>query len=133
MKFDQLRAIGHNIADSLAGGMGLLIGVYRTDIFDEAGRSPEGFMTVDFLIGTATGASPSPSLVRALLLYRDALAELCARHGTSPEVFGELTARYSAKDGNRFVVTVEDHQGHRASDEYVGTPGRRVRLRARRK
>ena len=40
MKFDQLRAIGHNIADSLAGGMGLLIGVYRTDIFDEAGPAP---------------------------------------------------------------------------------------------
>jgi hypothetical protein len=68
MKFDQLRAIGHNIADSLAGGMGLLIGVYRTDIFDEAGRSPEGFIIVDFLTGTATGASPSPSLARALLL-----------------------------------------------------------------
>ncbi len=52
MKFDELRSIGHNIADSLASGTGLLIGIYGTDIFGEASRSPERFITVDFLTGT---------------------------------------------------------------------------------
>ena len=36
MKFDELRSIGHNIADSLASGIGLLIGYYQMDIFGEA-------------------------------------------------------------------------------------------------
>ena len=36
MKHDELRSIGHNIADSLASGCGLMIGVYDMDIFGEA-------------------------------------------------------------------------------------------------
>lgn len=33
MKFGVLRSIGHNIADSLASGIGLMIGVYTTNVF----------------------------------------------------------------------------------------------------
>jgi hypothetical protein len=47
MKFDELRSIAHNIADSLASGNGFLIGVYDMHLFGEASQSPEGFMTVD--------------------------------------------------------------------------------------
>jgi hypothetical protein len=32
MKHDDLRSIGHNIAHSLASGIGLMIGVYNMDI-----------------------------------------------------------------------------------------------------
>ena len=129
MKFDELRSIGHNIADSLASGIGLLIGVYEMDIFGEATRSPEGFITVDFLTGTSAGGIPSPSLARAIALYRDALALLCGKHGTTPSVFRELTARYSIGSyGKHFLVTIADHHGHRSVDEYVGSPGRRVRV-----
>lgn len=129
MKFDELRSISHNIADSLASGIGLLIGIYETDIFGEARRSPEGFITVDFLTGTYTGGKPSTDLARAIVLYRDGLADLCAKHGTEPSVFKELTARYSVDTyGGRFLVTVEDRRGRRSTDEYVGTPGRRVRV-----
>jgi hypothetical protein len=126
MKFDTLRSIGHNIADSLASGIGLLIGVYEMDIFGEAGRSPEGYIAVDFLTGTSEGAKPSPSLARAISLYREAVVLLCGKHGTSPAAFRTLTARYSV--GGRFVVTVEDHSGRRRVDEYTGMPGRRVRV-----
>jgi len=35
MKFNQLRAIGHNIADSLADGNGFLIGHYDMRLFEE--------------------------------------------------------------------------------------------------
>jgi hypothetical protein len=129
MKFNELRSIGHNIADSLASGTGLLIGVDGMDIFDEAGRSPEGFITVDFLTGTTEGGTPSPSLAHAISPYRDALGDLCRRHGTSPSAFRQLTARYSTSTLDvRFVVTVEDNDGRRAVDQYVGTPGRRVRV-----
>ena len=130
MKFDQLRSIGHNIADSLASGVGLLVGFYEMDVIGEAARSPEGFITVDFLHGTATGGAPSPALARAIALYRDGLAELCAKHGTAPSAFHELDARYWVDAGGlRIRVTVADQAGHRAVDDYVGSPGKRVRVR----
>jgi hypothetical protein len=129
MKFDDLKSIAHNIADSLASGVGLLIGVYEMDVFGEAARSAEGFITVNFLTGTSEGGTPSPSLARAFAQYRDALARLCAKHDTSPAAFRELTARYSVDArGYRFVVTVADQQGRRSVDDYVGIPGRRVRV-----
>ena len=129
MKFDELRSIGHNIADSLASGIGLLIGCYEMDVFGEAGRSPEGYITVDFLTGTCLAGAPSESLVRAVALYKDALADLCVQHRTSVAAFRELTVRYS-RDlyGRHFVVTIEDQQRRRSTDEYVGIPGRRPRL-----
>jgi hypothetical protein len=126
MKFDELRSIAHNIADSLASGIGLLIGYYQMDIFGEASRSLRGFIEVDFLAGTCPIGSPSASLARAVGLYKDALADLCTRHGTSSSAFRGLTARYSEDAyGKRFVVTIEDQRGHRSTDEYVGIPGRR--------
>lgn len=128
MKFGDLRSIAHNLADSLASGIGLLIGGPITNVFSEARRSPEGFITVDFLTGRTSGGRPSPSLARAIELYRDALPDLCGRHGTSPSVFRELTARYSVeKRAKRFVVTTASHRGRRQVDEYVGIPGKHVR------
>jgi hypothetical protein len=129
MKFDDLRSIGHNIADSLASGIGLMIGVYEMNIFGEAARSREGFITVDFLNGAATAGKVSPHLARAIRLYRDALTNLCRRHGTSPTAFRELSAQFFPYplQGGRFVVTVEDQRGRRAIDEYLGRPGKRIR------
>jgi hypothetical protein len=80
MKFDALRSIGHNIADSLGSGIGPLIGVYGTDIFDEARRSPERCIVVDFLSGKVTRGKASRSLLRAVALYGDALPALCQKH-----------------------------------------------------
>jgi len=129
MKFNELRAIGHNIADSLASGCGFMIGVYQMDIFGEAGRSTERFINVDFLTGSSDGATPSPHLANAITLYEKALTDLCKNHGTSPSAFKELTARYTVDIyGGRFQVTVADHLGHRSADQYVGTPGRRIKV-----
>jgi len=129
MKFDELRSIAHNIADSLASGVGLPISVYGTNIFGEAVSSPEGFITVDFLTGKSEGALPSSFLKRAITEYRDAFAALCRKHGTSPSAYREMTARYSEDIyGRRLVVTLEDNRGRRSVDEYIGTPGRRVKV-----
>jgi len=49
MKTGTLRAIAHNIADSLGSGFGLLIGVYDMNVFDEAKKSSGGVITIDFL------------------------------------------------------------------------------------
>jgi hypothetical protein len=130
MKFDELRSIGHNIADSLASGIGLPIGYYSTDVFAEARRSRDGFIVVDFLHGKCTAGAFSPSLARAIALYRNALVRLCERHGTSISAFHELTARYTVdRLDRRFVVSIENERGRRRVDEYVGMSGRRVKVR----
>jgi hypothetical protein len=66
MKFDQLRSIGHNIADSLASGIGLPIGFHETNVFAEAKRQTgQAVIIIDFLTGTcASGLRPLPSLAR---------------------------------------------------------------------
>jgi hypothetical protein len=130
LKFDELRSIAHNLAESFAsGGILVLPTSFGTiHVFTEARRSPEGYIAIDFLSGRSAGARPSPSLARAIEFYGDALADLCGRHGTSPSAFRELTARYSVdKRVKRFVVTTADHHGRLQVDEYMGMPGKRVR------
>jgi hypothetical protein len=129
MTFGELRSIGHNIADSLASGIGMMIGYYPTDIYGEAAKSAERFVEVDFLNGTAAGAPVSHGLTRAISLYKQAFRELCKRHGTSAGAFAELTVRYVADArGRRFFVTVADRAGRRVVDEYHGVPGKRVTI-----
>lgn len=129
MKFRQLKSIGHNIADSLASGVGLLIGEYDLDVYGEAQQSPDGFLLVDFLEGTVSGDHISESLAHAVSAYAEALPGLCTRHGTNVSVFQELTARYSLnmQGQRRFVVTVEDKNGRRSVDEFIGSPGKRAK------
>jgi hypothetical protein len=126
MKFGELTSIAHNIADSFACGNGFLIGLYYMDVFDEATKSPEGYILVDFIAGTSSGAQPSASLAKGIALYAQALDELCQKHGATADAFRELTVRYSLDvRGRRFVVTVEDRNGRRSTDEYLGWAGKR--------
>ncbi len=129
MKFGELKSVGHNIADSLASGIGLMIGVYEMDVFGEAAATPEGYIEVDFLSGVTAGGEASPSLARAVHFYAEALPALCVRHGVSVADFRELKVRFS-RTGilGRFVVTVEDQSGRRSQDEYLGSPGKRVKV-----
>lgn len=128
MKFGVLTSVGHNIADSLASGIGLMIGYDVTDIFKEASSNPEGFITVDFLTGTATGGVPSPDLAWTIREYAKALPGLCERHGVEISEFAKLTARYGVDRiyGGHFTVTVEDRIGRASVDRFVGVPGRKV-------
>jgi hypothetical protein len=129
MKFGTLRSVAHNIADSLAGGIGMMIGVYELYVFEEAAAAPEGFIEVDFLTGQSSGGKPSRELARALKLYAGALPDLCRRHGIDVAEFRELTARFSGRPMfHGYIVTIEDRQGRRSIDEYRGVPGRRPKV-----
>jgi YD repeat-containing protein len=129
MKHDELRSIGHNMADSLA--CGFVLGQYAgSDVFGEAAKSPSGFITVDFLTGTTPGCKVSPGLAKTVQLCRDGVPLLCAKHRVSVAAFVELTATYQkTRSGQYFVVTVVDRSGRRTQTEYEGFPGRRVRQR----
>lgn len=129
MKFKVLESIAHNVADSLGSGDSMLVGEYDMDIYEEASRSRKGYIEVDFLSGKATGAWPSLSLRFTIRKYKGGLTLLCAKHGTTPEAFRRLTARYFRdRVGRRMDVTIEDKQGRRSIREYVGIPGRRIRI-----
>ena len=128
MKHDELRSIAHNVADSFASGIGLPIGIYATDVFGEAKRCLESFITIDFLKGALVAGRASPSLAKAVGLYGHVLTDLCAKQGASVSQFRMLTASYSADShGRRVVVTVEDSEGGRSIDEYTGSPLRHIR------
>ena len=126
MKHAVLTSIAHNLADSLASGIGLMIGVYRMDVFGEAARSPEGYIEIDFLTGAISGARPSRSLARAVRLYRDALPDLCVRHGARLSDFRRLVVLYRGEGLTaQFNVEVTDRRGRTSQDFYVGVPGAR--------
>ena len=127
MRHAQLRSVAHNLAASLASGIGLMIGVYETDVFGEAARSPGGTLTVDFLAGDVTQGRASAMLARAVRLYRDALPVLCAKHRVPAAAFAELTAQYQASPHSGIVVTVKDRSGKRTCTVYGGSDGQRLR------
>ena len=128
-KLGTIKAIGHNLADSFASGIGLLVGYYEMDVFAEAAAAPEGFIIVDFVSATTAGSPVSASLVRAVCLYRDVLPEFCAKHGVELDDIHVLQVRFGtdAAYGRHFLVTVENASGRRSADRYFGVPGRRLR------
>lgn len=130
MKFGILKSLGHNIADSLASGIGLMIGYFEMDVFAEAAGEPQGFVVVDFLAGTASGKTISADFRKAVALYRQALPVLCVKHGLAPSDFTLLQARFGTDRvyGRHFTVTVASLDGRKSIEHYLGVPGKRLRL-----
>ena len=128
MKHAVLTSIGHNVADSLASGIGLLIGVFSMDVFGEARRSAEGYIEVNFLDGSTSGANPTADLAEAIQQYARVLPDLCERQAASISDFRRLTARYQHAGTPplaEFIVEVEDSAGRTSRARYVGVPGAR--------
>jgi hypothetical protein len=129
VKHAVLASIAHNVADSFASGVGLLIGYCEMDVFGEAERSAEGYMVVNFLTGRTSGATPSESLSHAVRLYAEALPDLCERHGAHVSDFQALTARYGSQGlQHELIVTTKDRRGRETHSRYVGVPGKRPRF-----
>ena len=128
MKHDELRAIAHNVADSMACGCSLLAGDYNVDVFGDA-RKSNGCISVDFLTGQVSGAGRSSIKLRGTVAaLRDALARLCAERGGSIEEFRELRVDFIADQlSGWFVVFVTALRGRRSETEYGGFPGRRLK------
>ncbi len=128
MKLGILRSVGHNMADSLASGIGLMVGVYSVNVFGEAACDAAGYIEVDFLQASTAGSPASESLREAIRLYRLALVDLCVRQGVEVTEFRKLVVRYGTDRvyGPHFTVTIEGAQGRHAVDRYVGIPGKRL-------
>jgi len=133
MKLSELKSIGHNLADSFASGIGLLVGVYEMDVFAEAAASDPGFIEVNFLDATAAGSPISATLRGAIYSYSNALPDLCKKHSIDPSQIKALIARFGTDPvyGPHFTVTVESIDGRSSTDRFIGFPGRRLRTRGR--
>ena len=121
MKFGELKSVGHNLADSFASGIGLLVGYYEFSVFTEIRKSPHEFIEIDFLSGETTGCPPSPKLRKAIDLYvGKGLPYLCQRHEIDPQLFSQLTVRYWRKAYNvkGFAVTITAANGKQSIDEF---------------
>lgn len=125
MRFGVLRSIAHNLGDSISTGLGLPIGLYGYDIFEEARSSSEGFIEIDFIAGTIRGAMPSTVLSDALLQYTRWLHALAAKHSATLEDFSRLTLRFADATpyGRHFIATIADKRGRSDGTVYDGVGG----------
>ncbi len=80
MKLGELKSLGHNLADSFASGIGLLVGVYAMDVFAEAAASDQGYIEINFLDASASGSAVSATLQGAIESYSNALPAFCKKH-----------------------------------------------------
>ncbi|WP_375194937.1 hypothetical protein [Sphingobium sp.] len=129
MKHDRLCAIGHNLADSMASGLGFVIGYYPMDVFGEAAFSPMGAIEVDFLNGHILRGEASDSLQAAAAHYAEALPEFCRANGADPADFENLSATFdSTALERRVVLKVTDRRGRSSTTEYAGVPLKRLRV-----
>lgn len=129
MKHDQLCAIGHNLADSLASGLCFVIGYRDTDVFGEAAASEDGVIEVDFLKGTIVQGRASDGLKDAAREYSEALPDFCRRNGAEAADFTSLTATFDATPTERrAIVTVVDREGHGSQITYYGIPLKRPKV-----
>ncbi|MEM8742114.1 MAG: hypothetical protein AAGE13_11555 [Pseudomonadota bacterium] len=129
MKHSQLHAVAHNFTDSLASGLGFVIGYCETHVFADAACNPDGFLVVDFLTGQLDEGTATDQLVHALPIFRNGFEGFCQKHGASNSDFAEFKARFEAgRRGNMYSITITDARGRRSSIDYEGIPGRRVKM-----
>lgn len=129
MKHDVLRSVAHNMAASLASGIGLMIGQYELDVFADARNSPDGSITVDFLNGTIRHGKASIKLTGAVQKYCTALPGLCENQHVSVSDFSSFLASYTAMPTKTlFVVTVTDREGRTSRTEYGDHDGQKLKF-----
>lgn len=129
MKHKQLHSIGHNYADSLASGLGFVVGHCEANVFADAASSPDCHLTVDFLNGNLLNGTASKQLLSAIPIFQNEFDNFCQKHGTTRCDFEEFTVRFEAgRRSKRYFVTVADKRGRRSTIEYIGVPGRRIKM-----
>ncbi|WP_327752977.1 hypothetical protein VVT58_15135 [Sphingobium sp. SJ10-10] len=128
MNHDRLCAIGHNLADSMASGLGFVIGYYPMDVFGEAASSPEALIEIDFLNGRVVRGAPSGELEAAIVLYAEGLPEFCQSNGAKITDFKALSATFNTTAlGRRVLLSVTDQSGRSSTTEYRGVPLKRLK------
>jgi hypothetical protein len=127
MKHSALRAILHNIADSLASGCSFMFGAYNIDIYADAAKSGLSGLRVDFKSGRVLAGRASPKIEQLLVQIPEVLASRCAAAGAAVDeiVMADITFR-SLRFGDSFTIEMEDILGRKSKIRYFGSPARRL-------
>lgn len=128
MKHKKLHSVAHNFAASLAGGLSFVVPHYvkHTHVYSEAAANEDGCIVADFLTGKVEGAYPGGEVEDALPLFKNAFPDFCDKHDVEISDYSAFLVRFiSGKNGNSYIVTIEDSKGKRTSREYVGDKGKR--------
>jgi hypothetical protein len=129
MKHERLCAIAHNFADSMASGLGFVVGYCPTEVFEEAAGSPGGIIEIDFLRGTIVRGRPSDQLSSAAAIFGQAFPAFCSKNGAEVADFQSFLAAFDARGGRcRTTLTVVDRNGRGSRTEFDGVPLRRLRV-----
>ncbi len=127
MKHGKLRSIAHNLADSLAGYVSLITGVYDLDLYKDAGQSPNGELVIDFLNNKIISGNPSPNLIKAVSRLQPEFNRLCESEKVSRINFRNAKAHFYANEIRcGFTIIVEDNNGKITETDYSGIPAQRV-------
>ena len=128
MRFGELKSIAHNFADSISSGIGLPIGIYGYDIFEEAQASADGYIEIDFIASQVYGGATSRVLTEALRQYKHWLPTLVAKHGAELSYFTQLMARFAVDRvyGPYFTASVSDARGRSDTTTYQGVGGQKL-------
>jgi hypothetical protein len=131
MKIDTLASIAHDIADSLGSGSSLVFNRWGIDVYSDADASDDGLLEIDLLTGQITSGNASPELVDGIKHAPDVLASFCAKHGgmdPPPKIVAIKFFVERTRLGvlRRFSTVVEDHQGRQRTQDFYGSPGRRI-------
>ena len=129
MKHNELCAIAHNVADSMASGLALIIGYHPVDVFGEAANSSDGLIEIDFLRGMVLRGVPSENLRLAALRFAERLPSFCHENGADISDFEALSVTFeAAPTENRAKLYVADRTGRRSTTVYAGTPLKRLKV-----
>ncbi|UCI08239.1 hypothetical protein [Mesorhizobium sp. B1-1-8] len=129
MKHGRLCAIAHNFADSMASGLGFVVGYCQTEVFEEAAASPGGVIEIDFLRGNVVRGCPSHQLENAAATFAGAFPTFCKKNRAEVTDFESFLAAFDARGGRcRAMLTVVDRNGRRSVTEYDGVPLKRLRV-----
>lgn len=126
MKHATLHSIAHNLGDSFACGIGLLIGSYDLDIYHLAAKSQNGRISCDFLNSAVVEGALDTKHRNAFERYCEALPKLAASQGASLSDFSVLILTFWAGKhfGLGFDADVADHAGKRSVRSYRGIPAK---------
>ncbi|MDO5657918.1 MAG: hypothetical protein Q4G36_06310 [Paracoccus sp. (in: a-proteobacteria)] len=128
MKHDDIRSVAHSIADSLACGVSLMTGFYDLRVYEDAGRSESGILTIDLLNGIVVVGTPSSDLASAVMLIPKEFDRLSRSKGFErKDCRAALAVFHADLIMPWFTLVIEDSSGRVAETDYQGVPARRVR------
>jgi len=127
MKHGDIRSVAHSIADSLACGVSLMTGFYDLRVYEDAGRSEGGILTIDLLNGIVVTGKPSSDLASVVMRIPREFDRLSRSKGFErKDCRTALAAFHADQIMPWFTLVVEDISGRVTETDYQGVPARRL-------